>query len=459
MKRHDAGRVFHLFFHRRMTRFLITIAALLISVNAYAATDNLPDCSQSTVQNAIDSMSNGDVIVCPAGSWSWSSVRITKNITLQGAGIGNTNITITADNGFQSPSSYGGAFRVTGFTFKGANANFANYTNAMMAVYNGLGFRIDHNEFQSRSTGIAGSGGNVLHVRYNAGGVVDHNRFLAEDAGGGVCSHGMVLFSNSGTTSTSNNDQKYSFLHFDSNDVLGVDPTHTLFVEDNYFYNNQDCDSHNVHAGYGRHGGVAVFRHNEIHFMNIDNHGFRAEHAGFAMAIYNNTWVRDVSGIDLYLQVNIRGGTAVVYNNTVTGSTGSIGHGINLWYERATSGPGSSSVTINLPGYGTVSANTSCSSNEGNPCAEQPGTGYHGGSTRASIRDPMYFWNNTNFAPFTNETGETYIQSGRDYFNNQGAKPGYVEYPYPHPLVTGEPGPPAPSPGLIPSPPSIIGVN
>ena len=433
------------------------MSVLVCSMNAYAVTNNLPDCSQSTVQNAISSASPGDLLVCPAGSWSWSNVDITKNITLQGAGDdgSGTNIEISANGGLESPNSYSGAFRVTGFRFTGCCTSFGNYTNSMIRIHNGHDWRFDHNTVYSHSTGIGGSGGNVIHIRYNASGLIDHNNFYAETEGSN-CTHGVILFSNSGTTSTSTNDQKYSFLNFDANTVLSTSGR-AIYVEDNYFYNNQDCDSHNVHAGYGRHGGIAVFRHNEIHFMNIDNHGMRAEHAGYAMAIYNNTWVRDVSGIDLYLQVNIRGGTAVVYNNNVTGSTGSIGHGINLWYERATSSGSASNVTINVPGEGSIAANTSCSGNEGYICAEQPGTGQHTGSNQEDIRDPMYFWNNTNFSSFRNQTGESWIQSGRDYFLNQGAKPGYVEYTYPHPLQGG--GPPPPSPDLIPNPPSIIGVN
>src|SRR3990172_6388177 len=123
MKRSVAGcELLHLF-HGRMVKFLIIISVLVCSINAYAVTNNLPDCSQTTVQNAINSSSDGDVLVCPAGSWSWSNVDITKNITLQGAGIGNTIIEITSGGGIESPSSYAGAFRITGFTLR-STGNF-----------------------------------------------------------------------------------------------------------------------------------------------------------------------------------------------------------------------------------------------------------------------------------------------------------------------------------------------
>src|SRR3990172_8134593 len=276
MKRSVAGcELLHLF-HGRMVKFLIIISVLVCSINAYAVTNNLPDCSQTTVQNAINSSSDGDVLVCPAGSWSWSNVDITKNITLQGAGIGNTNISITTNMGLESPATYTGAFRVTGFTFI-ATANFGNFDGAMLYVRNGNGFRIDHNEFQIYSTASDGTGGDGIHIRYDASGLIDHNRFVK--GGGSGCMHTSVQVSNSGTTNTSADAQEYSWLNWTSNYLLGSSD-HTVFIEDNYFYNPQDCDAHPAHVAYGRHGSAMVFRHNEIHQMNFDNHGFRAEHSG-----------------------------------------------------------------------------------------------------------------------------------------------------------------------------------
>ena len=447
MKRSVAGcELLHLF-HGRMVKFLIIISVLVCSINAYAVTNNLPDCSQTTVQNAINSSSDGDVLVCPAGSWSWSNVDITKNITLQGAGIGNTNISITTNMGLESPASYTGAFRVTGFTFI-ATANFGNYDGAMLYIRNGHDFRIDHNEFQIYSTSGSGTGGGGIHVKNDSAGLIDHNRFIG--GGGGSCPHAAIMYSNSGTTNTAGDAQEYSWLNYNCNDLLGSS-AHTLFVEDNYFYNQYSCDSHNAHAMYGRHGGVTVFRHNEIHQMNFDQHGYRAEHAGYCAEVSNNQWIQDVPGVSLYAMIVIRGGTGVIYGNTRSGS-GALTYGIYYWYERATSA-GSSSVNSYVPGYGEVAANTACDSTEGYPCAEQPGRGQN------NSLDPIYAWGNTNLPSTHIVPSESWIQSGRDYFTNQGAKPGYVPYTYPHPLITGEPEPPPPPGNLIPNPPSITRVN
>ena len=51
----------------------------------------------------------------------------------------------------------------------------------------------------------------------------------------------------------------------------------------------------------------------------------------------------------------------------------------------------------------------------------------------------------------TYDSSENYIVSGRDYFNNGTAKPGYTPYTYPHPLRLGSGGPPSP-----PAPPTGV---
>jgi len=135
----------------------------------------LATCSQTDVTTAIGTASAGDVLVCPAGSWSWSSVSISKNITLQGAGIGSTNISITANNGLKSA---GTAFRLTGFTFI-STGNFGDFDGALLYIPNGHDWRIDHNEFQIFSNSPNdGTGGNGLHIKYDASGLIDHNRFI-----------------------------------------------------------------------------------------------------------------------------------------------------------------------------------------------------------------------------------------------------------------------------------------
>ena len=418
-----------------MIRKYLLCSILLCSLNANAATNNLATCSQTAVVAAIASAASGDTIVCPAGSWSWSNVDITKNVTLQGAGIGNTLISITSSFGIESVPTNTGAFRITGFTFI-ATSTFGDFFDATLRIRNGHGWRLDHNEFQVFSSagsgsGADGSGGNGILVENDSAGLIDHNRFIK--GGGAGCVHAMLQISNSGTTSTALDAQEYSWLNFDPLTLLNS-TDHTIFAEDNYFYNPTNCSGHNAHTMYLRHGAVLVFRHNEIHGFNADVHPFDDEHGGFTWEISNNTWVGDV-GNTLFTLMDIAAGTGVIYGNTLSG--GGASNGIQFLFSRATMN-GVGNITSNVPGFGNVNASSLCSNTEGYPCAEQPGRGRNNSSS------PIYVWNNTNFPALRNDAG-TFIQSGRDYFLNQGARPGYTAYTYPHPLQGGVTPPSAPA--------------
>lgn len=120
------------------------------------ATFNATSPSQTHVEAAIASASNGDTVVVPAGTGNWSHLLITKGITLQGAGIGSTVITRTGSPMWEYiPANYSlnQSFRMTGFSFNGAGGAIASlgedlYPNAVVEQTN---IRIDHNRFYSPS--------------------------------------------------------------------------------------------------------------------------------------------------------------------------------------------------------------------------------------------------------------------------------------------------------------------
>ena len=71
------------------------LAALLATMpSALASTVNLSGCAQATVQAAVTAAKDGDVIMIPAGTCTWSTaVQWTdKSIWVIGAGIGATGI-------------------------------------------------------------------------------------------------------------------------------------------------------------------------------------------------------------------------------------------------------------------------------------------------------------------------------------------------------------------------------
>ena len=127
---------------------------------------------------------------------------------------------------------------------------------AMFKILGGKGWRVDHNEFSIYSNVINYSGGNGIYTRYDVSGLIDHNQFVKNpNSPSGGCMHASVYPEGNGNTAWGLPSQLGSF-------------DHTVFVEDNYFYNPDQCSAHNAHAVYGQNSGIFVARHNEIRNMN-----------------------------------------------------------------------------------------------------------------------------------------------------------------------------------------------
>jgi len=110
---------------------IIIFFGLLLSVGTgHTATYTALSCENKTgqtdVQDAVNSASDGDTVIVPAGSCSWdTALEITKIIRLRGAGVGLTNITSGVATGVNSytikydpvnaTADY--LFEVTGFSF------------------------------------------------------------------------------------------------------------------------------------------------------------------------------------------------------------------------------------------------------------------------------------------------------------------------------------------------------
>jgi hypothetical protein len=399
---------------------------------ASAATTVLSNCSQSTVQAAMDVSSDGDIVACPAGSWSWSDVNIPNtNVTLQGAGIDQTIITITSAGGLEKVAGSGDKpFRVTGFTFRAPNSHF-NHDNGfgMIRFWDGHGFRFDHNKvklwFDSEDTNST----NGVVTRYDASGVIDHNIFTEDEGSPGGCPHAFTYQWGDGAT-------------FWALPSLIGQASNVVYIEDNEFHNYRKCNSHPAHAAYGGNGAVYVFRHNKVWNTNVDIHPFCYTLSPREFDINNNTWYI-TEGAGLYIPLQIAGGTGVIYNNTVIeqGATIQAGYWFQDWRAQGETYCPSSLV------WDGRKASSPCG--EGYPCQGQLGRGQN------QERDPVYIWNNTGFAggdgSIRNDPGSSRIQSGRDYYYNAGSKPGYTPYPYPHPLTGGG--------LLIPNPPANIQFN
>jgi hypothetical protein len=173
--------------------------------------------------------------------------------------------------------------------------------------------------------------------------------------------------------------------------------------------------------------GRAVFRHNTIDGCTGVTHGFTSSWGGRHVEFYNNIFAvsfgaRNHTGRYFW----IRAGTVVSTNNVVNDSAvpGAYGH----------------------PDMFDIGDNTPPGSY---PMPRQPGFG-HNGTTNVS--DPIYVWNNTGARAYTinfSNDWDSIVHVNRDIFVNNGAKPGYSKYTYPHPLRQGLGQDQGPDPGNI----------
>ena len=200
-----------------------------------------------------------------------------------------------------------------------------------------------------------------------------------------------------------------------------------------------------------------VFRYNIVENSYIISHGTGQSSDKFRgmrqWEIYGNTFTMNRSS-PWYTAMHIRGGTGVIFDNIIDGNymTG-IKLDVTRW---GTLRPywGQCDDTI-ANGWCSDSRTTPCDSDSnctgaatcetidnvdgdgfGYPCRDQIGRGIDMGVTTSQASEPAYFWNNSFIGSpmYVTTPNPTAIMEGRDYYNNL-KKPGYVPYPYPHPLT------------------------
>ena len=391
--------------------------ALVLSCSAvHANTLHPATCAARAVQSAIDSARTGDTIQVPAGSCSWDvavSIPNPKKITLRGMGPDSTSIT-RSPAGIVLQLNQSGS-RVTGFAFD----------SGTIAV-DGDDWRIDHNRFvapQAFFDSVLVAGGRPgAHPR----GVIDHNHFTE---GARVIVLGWVgLAAN---------------VLWSQPLALGAESGQKVFVEDNTFTFRRYSGVMDTN-----YGGRFVFRHNTVINGYVEVHSLQQGRGSRSWEIHHNTFSQNGEA-SLWVPFFIRGGSGVIFSNTVRGS----------W----------SQPTITLdnvrsfsPGYdyGPCNGHSPADGNQlanGWPCRDQIGRGSDSTLwTTATphppqVSAPAYFWNNTGpggreIDVLVHNRSEPWIVAGRDYFNNT-PRPTYTPFSYPHPLAkNGEAAPPTVAP-------------
>src|SRR5437762_8805960 len=169
--------------------FGILLVPVMVPPLIYAATWPAIDAQEANVAAAIANASDGDTVTVPPGVVTWSAqLTITKHITLQGAGVGQTIIYDNAPKGggdqhliVAKLSGDNPLFRLSGFEL-GIPANYtvkAQPYGVGILEFQGAGgtfvpgmsanVRIDHCKI--KVAGVAMTFRNVL-------GVVDHVEFI-----------------------------------------------------------------------------------------------------------------------------------------------------------------------------------------------------------------------------------------------------------------------------------------
>lgn len=429
---------------KKQIAYILILLHILWSVDAFADTHNAATCGQDDIMTAIGAAVNGDVVSVPSGSCTWTNregsglkarapVSIDdKNITLQGAGIGSTIITVNTGNTWEDCTLYvndaNQAFRITGFTFTSSLATtyqviyVTKETNQATPT---TGWRIDHNRFDFSGDRKAANPIEIYQPNY---GLIDNNQFNSSDGG-----YQAILIEPYLTSGETNLGETMWA------DAPGEGTANAVYIEDNTVTHNQVTTA----LVDSNCGARVVTRYNSITNAIIYSHGpgQGGNCRGMQwMEVYNNTLTTSLS---MYSPITYRSGSGVVFNNTVStsGAGAWSANGFVLDVPRAGCGAG---VTCKTSGIYVTRCDGTQAAVDGNeesaagyPCMDQPGVGY--GALTSQTKSPLYEWENGSyhFTVANNETSDPHssdhIQANRDYYNST-AKTGYTAYAYPHPL-------------------------
>ena len=257
--------------------------------------------SLGDVAAAVARAANGDTVDVPPGESVWEdSLTISKPITLRGAGIGRTIIRCrlkTDKPMLIFETRMGGFYRLTGLEFRGVDQ--ARKFGKGCVLFRGTTktFRLDHCKFdgvRNRSTVFR----NALC------GVIDHNIFIARTA------NQQITIYHDSWGGQSWGDGSWA-------SPIDWGGPNAIYIEDNSFAS----DPPNHYAFIDEYAGARfVFRHNTVTNMTLASHGTGSTGRNRGVRqweIYNNTFIANPPTAGN--AIHMRGGTGVVFNNTVFG--------------------------------------------------------------------------------------------------------------------------------------------
>lgn len=255
------------------------------------------DCERATVAQAISDAADGDTITIPADSCSWTSgvtVPDDENLTITGAGAGSTVITvsgeITAINMGETSSS------LSGITMKGSSSDIG-------IMPKGTGWKIFDCAFEcttaTKKFVAIQPQGSATNLALQ--GVIFNNTFT----------NSRVVTVGSGQMLNAGNSQHTAWTR-----ELGLGGVDAVYIEYNTFTLDNDRTGNVIDGNYA---GAYVARYNTIVRGTIEVHSVQgANRAVRKWEIYNN--LISNAGTSNWYPFFIRGGTGVIFNNSVSGT-------------------------------------------------------------------------------------------------------------------------------------------
>ena len=377
------------------------------------------------VQTALNGASNGAIIAFAPGSYSWgSSITLSnsKGVTLQGAGIDQTVVTVTGAPIIYMDTLSGNntnAYRVTGFTFQNAPANLIIWLFGNGTMNN---LRIDHNKFDNFAVGsIAIFLGETSSIGKFYG-VIDHNTFS-----------GSNNFMSLKYLGPGDPARWPSALKGTSNNV---------FVEDNTYSFTAASDLGSGCLDVWQAGAI-VFRHNSVTNCLVTAHGV-SHGTTVNFEVYQNT-LRRTAGSGGAWEDGTRlihhqgSGEILAWGNTFlhTGTIGVSALSVTHYRSATQAAAGYSPSLGRCDGTQSRDGNRSPTSTYfGYPCWMQPGRAPAGGSPGYGTLSPIYAWMNVDQStgnkvhveienPWgaSNPSVSDHIKPDRDYYDAVSNQP------------------------------------
>ena len=309
-----------------MRRLLVLLALLVPAPAAAATTFNTANCSEATVQAAINGASAGDEVHLPACNVTWSTaVTVNSAITLSGSGMGVTIIT-------GAPSTQQGAF------------TFLTFTTPSTGV---VGLR--NIEFKGPSSGSGGNAdSNLIHFFGNSQSIIiEHIKCTAVINTGcfgfygytrGVMSDWQCIMQSGQSPGICITLKPYSWGDVGWNGDKSWNMPSTIGTAQAFVFENGTCtntSSNWLFCFDANAGARFTVRFSTFNNMFIGTHGL--ETSGRTRGVrqiefYKNTF-NVTGGLFFDSTMSTRGGTGIVWGNTITASSGS---GVNQSFDGQT---------------------------------------------------------------------------------------------------------------------------